>query len=352
MKIQREVNGQMMEFELTSGELFAAYCEQEHQYDVSDIRDKLEGEMDRGEFEAEYGFPVELVLDNPDLLEEMADEKRRNQDKYDMDWEYARDDAIKSIIDEHREDLEAAAVELKAKVQNSELAHSLPETCYGILASTGDVIIIKNGEPGYYRTDINAGSKEENVALVDELNAKAGISKAQRAAMEAGSMFGWHVPGANPVSYDENGKLKRDSLSDQIASAEQKQAAAETAEVEMSYGELCSLLRKVEATGKGHVSANIVFTDESFKVSYSERSRTYEISSNNKAFQSGMSGYSIFGYCLDGTDQGVRLEAYMAAEKGGKDGWKVERCYMSQAELNKANSFLEASRDTRSEEER
>ena len=32
-----------------------------------------------------------------------------------------------------------------------------------------------------------------------------GMTKAQAAAMEAGSMFGWHVPGADPKNYDDNG---------------------------------------------------------------------------------------------------------------------------------------------------
>ena len=43
-----------------------------------------------------------------------------------------------------------------------------------------------------------------------------------------------------------------------------------------------------------------------------------------------MSGYSIFGWALDGSDPGVRLEAYMAAEKGGANGWKVDYCYMEE----------------------
>ena len=41
-----------------------------------------------------------------------------------------------------------------------------------------------------------------------------------------------------------------------------------------------------------------------------------------------MSGYSVFGTSLDGTDKNVRLDAYMAAEKGGKDGWKIEKCFI------------------------
>ena len=40
-----------------------------------------------------------------------------------------------------------------------------------------------------------------------------------------------------------------------------------------------------------------------------------------------MGGYSIFACCLDGTDQGVRLDWYME-EEGNPDGWKVENCYI------------------------
>ena len=49
---------------------------------------------------------------------------------------------------------------------------------------------------------------------------------------------------------------------------------------------------------------------------------------NNKAFIEGMGGYSIYASSLDGSDKCVRLEAYMADEHGGKDGWKIEKCYV------------------------
>lgn len=41
--------------------------------------------------------------------------------------------------------------------------------------------------------------------VADAANADRGITKAQARAMEAGSMFGWDVPGADPRNYDENG---------------------------------------------------------------------------------------------------------------------------------------------------
>lgn len=101
---------------------------------------------------------------------------------------------------------------------------------------------------------------------------------------------------------------------------------AEPEQVDMTYGELCKHFREAEDKGQ-HMLGFIVFTEDSFDKPYSELSRTYAVSSNNKAFQAGMGGYSIYASCLDGTDPCVRLEGYMAAEKGGENGWKIERCY-------------------------
>lgn len=86
------------------------------------------------------------------------------------------------------------------------LRSSLPDQCYSVLPDTGELIIIKKGESGYYRTDIDMGGKAENRALADEYKAKLGVSKAQEQAMSAGSMFGWAVPTADPKNYDESGQ--------------------------------------------------------------------------------------------------------------------------------------------------
>lgn len=37
------------------------------------------------------------------------------------------------------------------------------------------------------------------------MNRRGGVSKAQAEAMKAGSMFGFHIPAADPKNYDENG---------------------------------------------------------------------------------------------------------------------------------------------------
>lgn len=103
---------------------------------------------------------------------------------------------------------------------------------------------------------------------------------------------------------------------------------AEPEAVEMSYQEMKKRFREFENNHKEHLTGYVVFTEDSFDKPYSEKSRTYVISSNNKAFQSGMGGYSVYASCLDGSDPCVRLDGYMFDEHGGENGWKIEKCYM------------------------
>lgn len=99
----------------------------------------------------------------------------------------------------------------------------------------------------------------------------------------------------------------------------------------ITYAELRNLFREHESTRPSkHLTGFIVFTENSFEKPYPLDARTYEVSSNNKAFQPGMGGYSIYGSSLDGNDFGVRLEYYMAVERGGTDGWKVDYCYLKE----------------------
>lgn len=76
------------------------------------------------------------------------------------------------------------------------------------------------------------------------------------------------------------------------------------------------------------LEAVVVFTEDSFNRPYTERDRSYQFSSDNKAFLPNQLGYSIFGDCLDGNDLGVRLDWYMRADE---NPWKVDYCYLVEA---------------------
>lgn len=72
----------------------------------------------------------------------------------------------------------------------------------------------------------------------------------------------------------------------------------------------------------------VVFSQDSFKEPYSAESRTYEFNSDNKAINCSAGGYSIYASSLDGSDKNVRIDLYMKDERGGADGWKIEKCYL------------------------
>ena len=85
------------------------------------------------------------------------------------------------------------------------LRSSLPESCHSVLPSSGELIVIKRGEKGYFPGEFSSVDETENRIFADDRNTKNGVSKAQEAAMLAGSMFGWDAPAADPKNYDENG---------------------------------------------------------------------------------------------------------------------------------------------------
>lgn len=85
----------------------------------------------------------------------------------------------------------------------------------------------------------------------------------------------------------------------------------------MGFGDLI-----IAANNEEWEQAVIVFTASSFDEYYSELSRSYEVFSDSKYFDSNMDGNSLYGYCLDGTDQGVRLDHFI------NNGMTVDYCYI------------------------
>ena len=69
----------------------------------------------------------------------------------------------------------------------------------------------------------------------------------------------------------------------------------------------------------------VVFTEDSFRKPFTEFQRSYQFTSDNKAFLPNQLGYSIFADCLDGTDNGVRIDWYM---RDTENPWKIEYCYL------------------------
>lgn len=98
-----------------------------------------------------------------------------------------------------------------------------------------------------------------------------------------------------------------------------------------TWGEMREFLWKYNAehgvTCKGvgpTITAVAVIAESSFDKHYSEISRSYAFTNQNKAFIADQCSNSIFANCLDGTDSGVRLDWYVPSE------WKVEYCYLKE----------------------
>ena len=87
------------------------------------------------------------------------------------------------------------------------LRADLPDCCYSVNKTTGELIILKKGETGFYRTDIPTKDREESRELADFQNSKLGVTKAQEAAMYWGSVYGFDTSGADPKQYDADGNM-------------------------------------------------------------------------------------------------------------------------------------------------
>jgi hypothetical protein len=75
--------------------------------------------------------------------------------------------------------------------------------------------------------------------------------------------------------------------------------------------------------------AVVVFAQESFSREFSEEARSYRISSDAKYFDADKIGSSLFGDCLDGKDNGVRLDWYMKLLPEEGTRWVVDYCYIT-----------------------
>ncbi len=100
----------------------------------------------------------------------------------------------------------------------------------------------------------------------------------------------------------------------------------------ITWGELCKAMWDFNAkrgyTTKGNAEklvGIVVFTEDSWKKQFTEIQRSYKLTSDNKAFLPNQLSNSVFADCLDGSDNGVRIDWYMHDDKMP---WKVEYCYI------------------------
>ena len=85
--------------------------------------------------------------------------------------------------------------------------HGLPHYCFSVLPSSGQIIRIHRGENGYHLCNKEMRLDYDTARFkADDENALRLITKAQEAAMLAGSLFGWDTPAAKPWNYDKDGK--------------------------------------------------------------------------------------------------------------------------------------------------
>lgn len=94
MTITREIDGKVREIALTPSEIYGAYVVQQFEFYRGDIEDLICGLNDEDVKEC-YGVSTQEFKD---LIDDMAYEMRRQIDKYDVTWEYARDEAIRTVI--------------------------------------------------------------------------------------------------------------------------------------------------------------------------------------------------------------------------------------------------------------
>lgn len=84
---------------------------------------------------------------------------------------------------------------------------TLPDFCYTILFSTGEIVRIWKGKLTYEKTDLSTPDRAMNRLISERSNAAMGITKAQREAMLGGMLLGWDKPAADPNRYDRNGNF-------------------------------------------------------------------------------------------------------------------------------------------------
>lgn len=99
MKIYRQNNGKRFSYTLSRAELRKAYDEQQHLYDIEDVKNELD--CDRDKYVDEYGIDKRPV--SKDEIEQMALKLRYYLDvDADSAWSVCVRDAVAKILSERK----------------------------------------------------------------------------------------------------------------------------------------------------------------------------------------------------------------------------------------------------------
>lgn len=110
-----------IEIELTSDELFNAYLEQESLFDIENIENNMAYYLNEEEYEK--------LKDNRDFIESAAYELRHNQDKHNMDFEFAIRDAFQDTKEKYlKKSLDENILEASQRSRNSDKHHEMPKS--------------------------------------------------------------------------------------------------------------------------------------------------------------------------------------------------------------------------------
>lgn len=98
-----------------------------------------------------------------------------------------------------------------------------------------------------------------------------------------------------------------------------------TEKQKISWLEMCDYL------SENHDAFGVVVFKQNptWEKEYSEESRSYRVSGKCNLFYPDFISTSVFGECLDGSEDGVRLDWYMHADKP-EERWQVDYCYILQ----------------------
>lgn len=86
----------------------------------------------------------------------------------------------------------------------------LPDMCYMYRPNGGPgryIAVIRNGELGFFTSDIAEMNSIKAKELVEHMNLKLGVTPTQAGCMQVGSMFGWDVKGADPDYVEAQNKM-------------------------------------------------------------------------------------------------------------------------------------------------